>query len=330
MRILVTGGAGYVGSACMRWLLQRGHDAVAFDNLAAGNRGAVPEGRLVLGEIEDRAAVCAAIRHHGSEAVMHFAALASVAESVTHPELYYRVNVSGTQSVLDAMRETGVDRIVFSSTSATYAFDAAMPLREDSPQSPQNPYGKTKLAAEWMLEDYRKAHGIGCVVLRYFNASGADVDGEFGEDRTAETHLIPLVFQAALGRREHVQVFGEDWETRDGTCIRDYVHTDDLAQAHQLALDHLRPGERRIYNVGSGHGYSVREVIDACQLAVGRPIPTRISERRPGDPPCLIASPEKLERELGWKPQHRSIASIVETAWRWHERYPSGYASKAR
>ncbi len=328
MKILVTGGAGYVGSACLRWLLRRGHDPIAFDSLAQGNRGAVPEGRLVVGDIEDREALGAALARHQSEAVMHFAAVASVPESVADPELYYRVNVGGTKNVLDAMREHGVERIVFSSTAATYGFQAEMPLREDSPRLPETPYGKTKLAAEWLIEDYRRAYGIGCVLLRYFNASGADPDGEYGEDRRDEHHLIPLVLQAALGKRDELRICGADWPTQDGTCVRDYVHTDDLAQAHQLAIEALSPGEGRVYNVGSGRGFSVREVLAACEEVVGHAIPQRVVERRPGDPAVLIASSDKLASELGWKPRYRDVRAIVETAWRWHQRCPDGYASK--
>ena len=327
VRVLLTGGAGYVGSACLRWLLRHGHDPVAFDNLVAGNAAAVPEGRLLRGDIEDRDALTCALREQGSEAVMHFAAVASVPESVADPESYYRTNLLGTKNVLDAMREVGLERVVFSSTAATYAFDAEMPIVETSPQRPESPYGKSKLAAEWLIEDYRRAYGTGYAVLRYFNASGADPDGEFGEGRSHETHLIPLALHTAVGRRKKLLINGEDWPTDDGTCVRDYVHTDDLAHAHQLVLEALEPGAGTAYNVGSGQGYSVRQVVDACQTVVGREIPRESAPRRPGDPPVLIASSEKLSRELGWKARF-DLRDIVASAWRWHERYPHGYASK--
>jgi UDP-glucose 4-epimerase len=320
MKILVTGGAGYVGSACLRWLLRNDHDAVAFDNLAAGNPGAVPDGRLVEGDIEDRAALARAMKDHGSEAVMHFAAVASVPESIDQPELYYRTNVFGSKNVLDAANECGIKRVLFSSTAAVYGFHAEMPLREDSPRDPVTPYGKTKLAVEWMLEDYRRAYGIGYVALRYFNACGADSDGEFGEDRQHETHVIPLIFQTALGKQPTFKVFGGDWQTPDGTCVRDYVHTEDLASAHQLALEALQPRESRVYNVGIGKGFSVREVLEACETAMGKGVPHEVAGRRPGDPETLIASCEKLKRELGWEPRYTEIREIVQTAWRWHER----------
>jgi len=330
MKMLLTGGAGYVGSACLRWLLKHGHDPIAFDDLSLGNAASVPEDRLIVGDMLDREALADALRSTGAEVVMHFAALASVPESITDPESYWRINVIGTKTVMDAMRDAGVDRLLFSSTAATYAFDAEMPLREDSPQEPQTPYGTTKLACEQIIEEYRRAYGIGYAVLRYFNASGADPDAEFGESREKEGHLIPLVLYAALGRRDKVLVFGGDWDTPDGTCVRDYVHTDDLAQAHQLAAEAMRPGGGARYNLSNGDGVSVMQVIDACQRAVGRPIPHEIVGRRPGDPPTLIASSQRIRDELGWSPRYPGIDEIVETAWRWHSRYPHGYADKIK
>ena len=242
MRIVLTGGAGYIGSACLRWLIRHGHDPIAYDNLSEGNAAAVPDDRLVVGDIADTDRMVEVMRRHRTEAVMHFAALASVPDSITDPDGYYRVNVIGTKSVLDAMRVAGVARIVFSSTAATYGFHAEMPLREDSPQTPETPYGTTKLAAEWLIKDYARAYNLGYAVLRYFNASGADPDGQNGECRHHEAHLIPLVFQVAIGRREKLLIYGDDWDTRDGTCVRDYVHTEDLAQAHQIAVESLEPG----------------------------------------------------------------------------------------
>ncbi len=330
MKILLTGGAGYVGSACLRWLLEHGHDAIAYDNLSEGNRAAVPEAsrRLIVGEMADTAALAEAMRGRGVEAVMHFAALASVPESVADPESYYRVNVGGTESVLDAMREAGVRRIVFSSTCATYGFHTEMPLREDSPQLPETPYGKTKLACEWMIQDYARAYGLGYAVLRYFNAAGADPGGDHGEDRRHEGHLIPLVLQAAVGRRPKVMIYGTDYPTRDGTCERDYIHTADLAQAHQLAIEALEPGAGRAYNVGTGGGATVLEVLRACEEAVGRPIPHEFAGRRPGDPAVLIGSADRLRRELGWSPRYPDIGDIVRTAWEWHRRNPGGYETE--
>lgn len=325
MKIVLTGGAGYIGSACLRWLLRHGHDPIAFDNLSEGNRGAVPEGRLVIGDILDTERLAAVLREHRAEALLHFAALASVPDSINDPDNYYRVNVLGTKSVLDALRMAEVPRIVFSSTAATYAFSVEMPLREDSPQLPETPYGTTKLAAERMIKDYAKAYHLGYAILRYFNAAGADPDGQHGEDRRHESHLIPLTLQVAVGRRDKLKIYGGDWETRDGTCVRDYIHTEDLAQAHQLAVENIEPGVGRVYNLGSGTGTTIWEVLRACEAAIGQPIAHEVVERRPGDPATLIASPAKITQELGWSPRYPEIGSIVETAWNWHKNHPAGY-----
>jgi UDP-glucose 4-epimerase len=268
------------------------------------------------------------LKERGIEAVMHFAALASVPESIADPEGYYRANVVGTKSVLDAMRAAGVSRILFSSTAATYGFDSEMPLREDSRQAPETPYGSTKLAAEWMIKEYARAYEMGYAILRYFNASGADLDGEYGEDRRHEAHLIPLIFGVAVGRRPKVMIYGSDWPTRDGSCIRDYVHTADLAQAHQLAMEALEPGVGLVYNLASGSGASVIEVLRACERVIGKPIAHEFADRRPGDPATLIASPEKIIRELGWSPRYSEIGEIVRTAWEWHRKHPGGYREK--
>jgi UDP-glucose 4-epimerase len=330
MKVLLTGGAGYVGSACLRWLLNRGHDPIAYDNLSEGNRTAVPDAsnRLIIGDICETDRLAATMQRHGIEVVMHFAALASVPDSIADPEAYYRVNVAGTKSVLDAMRTAGVSKILFSSTAATYGFHTAMPLREDSPQTPETPYGTTKLAAEWLIKDYARAYGMSYVILRYFNASGADPDGEFGEDRRQETHLIPLIFQVAVGRRPKVLIYGDDYPTRDGTCVRDYVHTSDLAQAHQRAAEVLRPGTEQCYNLGSGTGVTVLEVLRACEEIAGRSIAHQIVGRRPGDPAVLIASPEKIIGDLGWSPQYPDIRDIIRTAWKWHHHCPDGFSRR--
>jgi len=331
MKILLTGGAGYVGSACLRWLLSHGHNPIAYDNLSEGNVAAVPEAssRLIKGDIIETDRLTEVLRQYGIEAVMHFAALASVPESIADPEAYYRVNVVGTKSVLDAMRTTGVRKILFSSTAATYGFHTEMPLREDSPQAPETPYGTTKLAAEWLIKDYARAYQLGYTLLRYFNASGADPDGNFGEDRRHESHLIPLIFQVAVGRRSKVLIYGNDYPTRDGTCVRDYVHTADLAQAHQRALEALEPGVGQAYNLGSGSGATVHEVLRACEEAVGRPIAYEITGRRSGDPAVLIASPQKIIDDLGWSPRYSHIRDIARAAWEWHRRHPEGYRRPA-
>jgi len=259
---------------------------------------------------------------------MHFAAVASVPESVADPEAYWRHNVIGTKNVLDAMRAAGVSKLIFSSTAATYEFSDAMPLTEASPQRPATPYGTTKLACEAMIDDYHHAYGLQYAILRYFNASGADPDGEYGEDRKSESHLIPLVLYVPLGRRDKVCIYGDDWNTRDGTCIRDSVHTADIAHAHMLALEALGPGGAHIYNIGTDIGVTVLEVVRACEKLVGTPIAVEFAPRRPGDPAELVASREKITRELGWHPHYDSIEAIVETAHAWHSRYPQGYADK--
>jgi UDP-glucose 4-epimerase len=328
VKILLTGGAGYVGSACLRHLLRHGHDPIAFDDLSEGNRAAVPEGRLIVGDIADAEALDRAFGEHRIEAVMHFAALASVPESIASPERYWRVNVMGTKSVLDAMRRHGVRRIVFSSTAATYGPANDAPLTEESAQQPTTPYGTTKLACEWMIREYAHAYELGYTHLRYFNASGADEDGAHGEDRRIESHLIPLTLATATGKQARLRIFGQEWPTRDGTCVRDYVHVDDLAQAHRLAVETLEPGVGRAYCLGSGTGTTVLEVVQACERVVGRPIPCEMADARPGDPAVLVAVPDRIVRELGWAPRFGQIDDIVRTAWQWHSSFPNGYRSK--
>jgi len=330
VRILLTGGAGYVGSACFRWLVKQGHEPIAYDDLSQGNAPAVPGDCLVVGDIADRRKLASVFVDHGIEAVMHFAAVASVPESIQQPELYYRINVVGTKCVLDAMSEAGVKRIVFSSTAATYGFNTTMPIHEDAAQIPETPYGSTKLAAEWMIREYAHAYGMGYAVLRYFNAAGADLDGMHGEDRRHESHLIPLILLAAVGRHPAVKIFGENYYTPDGTCVRDYIHVSDLAQAHQLAVEAIQPGFGEAYNLGSGHGFSVLEVLDACEKQVGHAIPRQAAPRRAGDPPVLVASSRKITDQLGWSPRFSDIEQIVATAWQWHRSHPDGYGGTSR
>ena len=320
MNILVTGGAGYVGSHAVRLLSRAGHEIWVYDNLSQGHRGAVPPGRLIEGELLDRQHLVEVLRSRRIEAVMHFAAFALVGESVSNPAKYYQNNVVASLSLLDAMRDAGVQRIVFSSTTATYGVPKRIPITEDEPQRPVNPYGFAKLVIEQALADYAAAYGLGYAALRYFNAAGASPDGDLGEDHTPESHLIPLVLQVALGQREKITIFGNDYPTADGTCIRDYVHVDDLGAAHVRALERLASGTGLKLNLGTGRGHSVREVIDMCRQVTGHPIPTVMGPRRPGDPPELVADASRAKRELGWEPRYADLRSIVETAWRWHRR----------
>jgi UDP-glucose 4-epimerase len=276
--------------------------------------------------LSDEAGLTALLRDRRIEAVMHFAALALVGESVQKPDLYYKNNVLGSFHLLEAMRHAGVARIVFSSTTATYGTPEKMPIAETTPQHPINPYGFSKLVVERMLDDYAAAYGFEFAALRYFNAAGAAADGSIGEDHTPESHLIPIVLQVALGQRESISILGDDYPTPDGTCIRDYVHVEDLATAHLAALARLQPGKAIKVNLGTGRGYSVREVIDACRKVTGHPIPAVIAPRRAGDPPALIADGRLAGKLLDWTPQYTTIESIVETAWRWHQKRPRGYS----
>jgi UDP-glucose-4-epimerase GalE len=328
MRILVTGGAGYIGSHAVRLLLERGHEVWVYDNLCFGHRAAVPAERLIVGDLAETDRVDQALVQHRIEAVMHFAAFAYVGESVTDPGKYYRNNLVNTLGLMECMRRNGVGRFVFSSTCATYGVPQQVPITEDEPQKPINPYGSGKLAVEWALRDYAAAYGWGFAALRYFNAAGASADGAIGEDHEPETHLIPLVLQAVMGRRPHVEVFGTDYPTPDGTCIRDYIHVDDLAEAHRLALERLGPGSALFYNVGTGRGYSVREVIRTAEEVTGKQVPVKEGPRRPGDPPALVAASEKVQRELGWRPRYAELRPIVETAWNWHRTHPRGYGDR--
>ena len=327
MRILVTGGAGYVGSHCVRELLKAGHEVTVYDNLSRGHSAAAPEGRLVVGELADQATLTLLLRERRIEAVMHFAAFALVGESVEQPHLYYGNNVLGSYHLLEAMRAAGVGKIVLSSTTATYGTPERMPIAETTPQQPINPYGFSKLVVERMLDDYAHAYGLAFAALRYFNAAGAAPEGDLGEDHDPESHLIPIVLQVALGQREKIMIFGDDYPTPDGTCIRDYVHIVDLAAAHLAALERLAPGRGIKCNLGTGRGYSVKEVIEACRRITGHAIPAQAAPRRPGDPPELVADSRLAKTLLGWTPRFATIESIVETAWRWHSTHPRGFAT---
>ena len=327
MRILVTGGAGYIGSHTVRDLLARGHAVTVIDNLQAGHRAAVPAENLVVMDLADHGHLDQLMLSRRIEAVIHFAADAAVGESVTNPAKYYQNNLVNSLNLLDCARRNGVEKFVFSSTCATYGQPDAVPITEDTPQRPINPYGNSKLAFEHALTDYAAAYPFGFAALRYFNASGAAADGSIGEDHTPETHLIPLLIQAATGKRPSVTVFGTDYPTPDGTCVRDYIHVEDLASAHRLALDKLTPGAALKYNVGIGRGYSVREVIRTVEDVTGLKVPTVDGPRRAGDPPELVAGAAKIRAELGWEPQYTELRPIVESAWRWHRARPNGYAA---
>lgn len=326
MRILVTGGAGYIGSHAVRRFLKAGHDVSILDNLSYGHREAVPAERLTVGDLADGAAIEALLKHRRIEAVVHFAAFTYVGESVSDPQKYYENNLANTLTLLAAMRRANVNRIVFSSTCATYGVPEQSPITESNPQRPINPYGRAKLAVEFALSDYAAAYGLGYAALRYFNAAGASPDGDIGEDHDPETHLIPLMLQVALGKRSHIDIFGTDYDTPDGTCIRDYIHVDDLADAHLAALEKITPGAGLTYNLGTGRGYSVREVLNTCREVTGKEIPSREAPRRAGDPPSLVAGPQKAMRELAWRPRYAELRPIVETAWNWHRKHPDGFA----
>jgi UDP-glucose 4-epimerase len=323
MKLLVTGGAGYIGSVVAALLLGRGHAVTVLDSLERGHRAAVPAGAdFVQADLRDEDALGAAIES-GFDGALHFAALALVGESVAHPERYWRTNVGGTRNLLDALRAAEVPRLVFSSTCATYGTPDRVPVDETVPTRPQSPYGTSKLAVDLMIGDECTAHGLNAVSLRYFNVAGAS--GGLGEDHDPETHLIPNVLRAATGEQEYVEIFGTDYPTPDGTAVRDYIHVEDLAEAHVLALEGGAPGKHRIFNLGSGTGYSVREVIDTAREVTDIDIPVREADRRPGDPPQLVAAGEKIRTQLGWEPQ-KDLATMIEDAWTWYQAHPSGYA----
>jgi UDP-glucose 4-epimerase len=324
MKLLVTGGAGYIGSIVAGQLLTEGHEVVVLDSLERGHRAAVPSSaRLVIADVCDREALQHTVAE-GFDAVLHFAALALVSESVSHPERYYRTNVVGTLNLLEAMRQVRINRLVFSSTCAVYGQPDEVPISETAPPRPANAYGASKLAVDTMIGDFCLAHGLGAISLRYFNVAGAS-DG-IGEDHDPETHLIPNILRTALGLNTHVDVYGTDYPTPDGTAIRDYIHVEDLSAAHLRALGATRAGEHQIFNLGNGNGFSVREVIDAARLVTGAPIPIREAPRRPGDPPMLVAASDRIRSELGWQARKPELAEMVGDAWAFAQARPHGYS----
>jgi len=327
MKLLVTGGAGYIGSIVAQQLLDAGHEVVVLDNLSRGHREAVPaDARFAEVDLLDAGRLGETVAE-GFDGALHFAAFALVAESVAQPELYYRNNVVGSLNLLDALRAADVKRLVFSSTCAVYGEPEVVPMDEATPTRPVNAYGASKLAVDGMIADECRAHGLGAVSLRYFNVAGAS--GCLGEDHEPETHIIPNVFRAAQGINPEVQIFGTDYPTPDGTAVRDYIHIEDLASAHLLALEHARPAEHRIFNLGNGNGFSVREVIDAVRAVTGLEIPVREAPRRPGDPPQLVAASGRIRAELGWEPRKPALTDMVADAWAFAQSHPRGYAGAA-
>ena len=321
MKILVVGGAGYIGSHMVRELLDKGYDPVVFDNLSTGHADAVPQGRLVIGDLANAEGLQRLFETHDFAAVMHFASFIQVGESVIDPLKYYHNNVSNSINLLSAMEKAGVKRLVFSSTAAVYGTPSVVPIAESANLQPENPYGRSKLMLENVLTDCELAWGLKSACLRYFNAAGAHPSAEIGERHNPESHLIPIVLQVALGQREYVTVNGDDYATPDGTCIRDYIHVCDLVAAHSLALAKLmHEGESMIFNLGNGKGYSINEVIEHCRKVASHPIPVKMGPRRVGDPATLVAASDKAKNELGWKPKFAALESIVESAWKWHNK----------
>ncbi|MFW6132484.1 MAG: UDP-glucose 4-epimerase GalE [Planctomycetota bacterium] len=325
MNVLLTGGAGYIGSHVARVLAAAGHTPVVYDSLITGHREAVADFDFVEAAVCDAAALTSALREREIDVVVHLAALIEAGQSVRRPDAYFRNNTVNGLTLLEAMREAGVGRMVFSSTAAVYGEPQRVPIVEDDRLDPVNPYGASKLCMELMLRAYAGAFDMGVVSLRYFNVAGADSSGEIGEDHDPETHLIPLVLQVPLGRRDKVRIFGDDYDTPDGTCVRDYIHVCDLADAHLLAAEAVEPGRAKVYNLGNGAGFSVRQVIEACREVTGADIPAEVADRRAGDPPRLVASSERAAAELGWRARRRELERIVADAWQWHRRHPRGY-----
>ena len=329
MNILVTGGAGYVGSHVVEELLKTGdHRVVILDNLQKGHRESLLGGEFIEGDLADTSLLYRIFAQHDIEAVVHMAADSLVGESVQHPDKYFHNNVTNGLNLLNAMVRHSARYIVFSSTAAVYGEPIATPITEEHPQAPTNPYGESKLFFERIMARYDHAYGLRHISLRYFNAAGASPSGKIGEDHRPETHLIPIILEVALGQREHVTICGTDYDTPDGTCVRDYIHVGDLAAAHLLALEALAEGaESSVYNLGNGEGFSVREVIDMVEKVVGKPIAREEGERRPGDPAVLVASSQRIIQELGWRPKYHDLETIVETAWFWHKEHPQGFGS---
>ncbi|AVQ44378.1 UDP-glucose 4-epimerase GalE [Clostridium botulinum] len=326
MPILVCGGAGYIGSHMVAYLVEKGQDVVILDNLCTGHKESILGGKLYIGDLRDKEILDKVFTENNIEAVIDFAAFSLVGESVQEPLKYFENNIGSTISLLDAMKRHNVKYIVFSSTAATYGEPERTPILEEDKTFPTNPYGESKLAVEKILKWCDKAYGIKYTVLRYFNACGAHISGKIGEHHNPETHLIPIILQVALGEREKIMIFGEDYDTHDGTCIRDYVHVSDLASAHFLALERMRNGgESAIYNLGNGKGFSVKEVIETTRKVTGREIKAEVAVRREGDPAILIASSEKAINQLRWVPKYNSLETIIETAWNWHKNHPQGY-----
>ncbi|WP_219835835.1 UDP-glucose 4-epimerase GalE [Paenibacillus sp. R14(2021)] len=326
MAVLVTGGAGYIGSHAVAALIERGEEIVIVDNLQQGHKDAVLGGKLYVGDLRDAEFLDTVFGENSIDAVIHFAANSLVGESMKDPGKYYHNNVYGTLCLLEKMNQYGVKRIVFSSTAATYGEPESIPIREDDRTLPTNTYGETKLAMEKMMKWFDVAYELKYVSLRYFNAAGAHASGRIGEDHNPETHLVPLVLQTALGQRKHISIFGDDYATEDGTCIRDYIHVSDLADAHVLAVDRLRKGgESAVYNLGNGTGFSVKQVIDIARQVTGREIPAVMEARRAGDPAVLVASSDRARTELGWNPTRNKLEDIIGSAWAWHQSNPSGY-----
>ena len=328
MNVLLTGGAGFIGSHLVRALGRAGHAPVVLDNLCKGHRAAVGDAPFVRADVADRDALLRAMGDHAIDAVIHLAAFIEAGESVREPGKYFRNNTVIGMTLLDAMREAGVSRLVFSSTAAVYGTPERLPIEETDRLEPINPYGASKLCVEYMLRAYAAAHGIGAISLRYFNVAGAEPAGDIGEDHAPETHLIPLTLQVAMGKRADIKIFGDGYDTPDGTCVRDYIHVCDLAAAHVLALGAVRPGEVDALNLGNGEGFSVREVIEACREVTGHAIPQEVTGPRAGDPARLIASSHKAQERLGWRAQSPDLKTIVADAWRWHRAHPEGYGDR--
>ncbi|MDF2571835.1 MAG: galE [Sporomusa sp.] len=327
MNILVTGGAGYIGSHTVRLLEQTGGNVVVYDNLVTGHRNAVKNSTFVKGDIFDSTLLADTIKRYDISSVVHFAAYSLVGVSMVKPRDYYHNNVVGTLNLLDVMLANGVNKLVFSSTAAVYGEPETSPITESVAKNPTNVYGQTKLIMENAMADYSRSYGLKYIALRYFNACGADNAGDIGEDHQPETHLVPLVLKACLGKTDTLKIFGDDYPTKDGTCVRDYIHVNDLGQAHVLALKALYNGhESSVYNLGNGSGFTVKEIIEAAEAVTGLPAPKEIAPRRAGDPAVLVASSDKIRKELGWQSKYTDIRNIIATAWRWHKGNPNGFA----